>query len=321
MQVLTERTETTIDLVAGTRRLVLSRLGEVARRLREALPEGLLSPGKMLRTRLAARLAGLVARTGLPAGRARPSAAATRDSQRSAASQVCIERLCAAVEIVHTASLCHDDIVDNAPVRRGRPSAPKALGVAGALLVGDLLFCEAIDLVTGTEEGAYLPSFLAKAAEVVRSEAEQELVYRGKDLDEATCLRLARGKTGPLFAFAASICGGRDEALTAALEQAGYDVGAAYQTADDMLDVFGDEREAGKTLGTDRLRGKTTLAQKGDGARRSSREHVRRLCASALDRLAAYPPAREALREYLRIDFRPVLAQLDAELDLDQLIG
>jgi octaprenyl-diphosphate synthase len=292
-------TETTIDLVEGTRRLVCARLGEVARRLREALPADLLAPGKMLRTRLAARLAGTA----------------------RGASQVCIERLCAAVEIVHTASLCHDDIVDNAQVRRGRPSAPMALGVSGALLVGDLLFCEAIDLVTGTEEGAYLPSFLAKAAEVVRSEAQQELVYRGKDLDEATCLRLARGKTGPLFAFAASICGGRDEALTAALEQAGYDVGTAYQAADDMLDVFGDEREAGKTLGTDRLRGKTTLAQKGDGARKASREHVRRLCASALDRLASYPPAREALREYLRSDFQPVLAQLDAELDLDQLIG
>jgi geranylgeranyl pyrophosphate synthase len=296
MQVTTEKT---VDFVERTRCLVSARLGAVARALREALPADLLAPGKMLRTRLAARLAG---------------------SSSSPLSASTLENLCAAVEIVHTASLCHDDIVDNAQVRRSRPSIWKAVGVSGALLVGDLLFCEAIDLVTGTEEGAYLPAFLAKAAEVVRTEAQQELVYRNQDLDEATCLRLARGKTGPLFAFAASLCGGRDEGLCAALEQAGYDVGTAYQTADDMLDVFGDEHEAGKTLGTDRLRGKATLAQKGGGGRRSSREHVRRLCASALENLSPYPMAREALREYLRCDFQPVLLQLDGNLDLEEVL-
>jgi geranylgeranyl pyrophosphate synthase len=87
-----------------------------------------------------------------------------------------------------------------------------------------------------------------------------------------------------------------------------------------MLDVFGDEHEAGKTLGTDRLRGKATLAQKGGGGRRSSREHVRRLCASALENLSPYPMAREALREYLRCDFQPVLLQLDGNLDLEEVL-
>jgi heptaprenyl diphosphate synthase len=287
-------------LVERTRHLVSVRLEEIAHALGQAVPADLLAPGKMLRTRLAARLAGASSSPVPPAEMA---------------------RLCAAIEIVHTASLCHDDVVDGAPLRRSRPSLWKAVGVSGALLVGDLLFCDAVELVAHTDGGTHLPAFLAKSAEVVRTEAEQELVLRNKAVDEPTCLRLARGKTGPLFAYVASLCGGADEALSRALEQAGYDVGTAYQMADDMLDVFGDESQAGKTLGTDRSRGKGTLPQQGDPGRRTARDYVRRLCAAALGRLGEHPALRESLTEYLREDFQPVLSQLSQELDLGDVLA
>jgi geranylgeranyl pyrophosphate synthase len=278
-----------------TRDLVAVRLRAIAQKFQKAVPTDLLLPGKMLRTRMAARLAGCS-----PSPLADPA----------------MENLCGATEIVHTASLCHDDLIDNAHMRRGRPSLWRTVGVSGALLVGDLLFCEAIELVLHTEGGRYLPAFTAKVAEVVQAETEQELVFRDAELPEPACLRLARGKTGPLFAFAASLCGGRDEGLCQALEMAGYDVGTAYQLADDLLDVLGDEREVGKTLGTDGLRGKITLAQNGAEGRRTARDHVQRLCQSALDRLRSCPAARRGLAAYLECDFQPALRRFHRNLSV-----
>jgi geranylgeranyl pyrophosphate synthase len=281
-----------------TRHLVSTRLSAVAARFAKAVPADLLVPGKMLRTRLAARLAGCSAS---------PPAAPV------------LENLCGATEIIHTASLCHDDLIDNAQMRRGRPSLWRTVGVPGALLMGDLLFCDAIDLVLHTKGGGHFPAFMAKVAEVVGAEAEQELLFREKELPEAACLRLARGKTGPLFAFVSCLCGGQDESLCRALEMAGYDVGTAYQLADDLLDVLGDEQDVGKTLRTDGLRGKITLAQNGVPGRQTARDHVRRLCASALERLRFCPEAHEGLAAFLECDFQPALSRLDRNLTEERI--
>ena len=148
---------------------------------------------------------------------------------------------------------------------------------------------------------------MSKAREVLDSEIQQEIACRGRALDEAVCLRLARGKTGPLFAFPAAIRGGTDRALSAALEEAGYRLGTAYQLADDLLDVLGDERSAGKTLGTDRQRGKFTLPHvEPEGPRRTG-EHIARLCREAVAALAAYPKLHAGLGAYLAQDFLPAL--------------
>ena len=246
--------------------------------------EGLFS-GKMLRTRLAGRLAAAEAR-------------APRDV---------IVDLCAATELLHLASLCHDDVIDNAVVRRGASSLWVAAGASAAVLMGDRVLCEAMDLARGAGGGAHLGPFMSKAREVLDSEIQQEIACRGRALDEAVCLRLARGKTGPLFAFPAAICGGTDRALSAALEEAGYRLGAAYQLADDLLDVLGDERSAGKTLGTDRQRGKFTLPHvEPEGPRRTG-EHIARLCREAVAALAAYPEFHAGLGAYLAQDFLPAL--------------
>ena len=254
-----------------------------------------LLSGKMLRSRLAGRAAHAVT----PPGR--------MDH---------IVRSAAAVELVHTASLCHDDVIDNALLRRAHPTLWRMVGASGAVLIGDLLLCEAIDLLLEMHELPPVRSFMDKVREVCFTEARQELQLRGQPLDEPTCLALARGKTGALFAFAAEVCGGDGPALAAGLAEAGYCIGAAYQLVDDLLDVSGCEQAAGKTLGTDEKRRKFTLPHASADGRRLVRENIDRLCKEATAALRAFPAAREAVKLFLRNDFQPVLERFDREKDL-----
>lgn len=243
-------------------------------------------PGKMLRTRLAGRLF-----TG-GFSSVKPSS---------------LEAVCAAIEIVHTASLCHDDVVDNSLIRRSMPTLWQEAGPSGAILIGDLLLCEATDLILLTENGRYLPAFVSKLKEVVRGEAEQELLFRGRKVNAETSLQLARGKTGPLFAFVAGVCGGEDETLTELLTEAGYRIGTAYQLADDLLDIYGSQEVAGKTLGTDLLRRKYTLPQASDSGKQITQETIDQMCTSAVELLKDYPEAQAGLTEFLTLDLEPIL--------------
>jgi hypothetical protein len=112
-----------------------------------------------------------------------------------------------------------------------------------------------------------------------------------------------------LFAFAALVCGGDDPKLRGALEEAGYRIGTAYQLADDLLDVVGDEDVAGKTLGTDSARDKSTLSQGQAQPGRVIGKHTERLLSSALELLAPYPRQRQAIIDYLAEDLRPILSK------------
>jgi geranylgeranyl pyrophosphate synthase len=255
-----------------------------------------LLPGKMLRSRLGARLVAC---------------------EDLATDPAVIRNVCAVTEMTHTASLCHDDVVDNASKRRGRPALWQSLGTSAAILIGDVLLCEAMDLLAHTGGGRHLGAFIAKVKEVVVAEAEQELVLPGRQLDEATCLRLARRKTGPLFAFVAAVCGGDDKALSAGLEEAGYHIGTAYQLSDDLLDLEGREDVAGKTLGTDSQRRIPTLAQMPAEGRRAVRDLICELCSQALSCVRAWSGVSGALRQYLISDLQPVLdRQIGARISI-----
>lgn len=285
---------TITDLTQNVRSVVESRTAKALSATKSDVPLRLLMPGKMLRTRLAARLfAG------------------------SSSDPMSLQAACAATEVVHTASLCHDDVMDNSILRRSLPTLWQVSGPSGAVLVGDLLLCEAMDLLIPVENGRYLPLFLAKVREVVEAEAQQELCWRGRTVDAETCLRLARSKTGPLFAFVASVCGGDDEALCGLLEEVGYLIGTAYQLADDLLDVIGIEGEAGKTLKTDSARGKFTLPQVQDIGESITRQEIQELFRSAMDILSDYPEAQQALMDFLLHDLQPVL---ERQLGVDMRI-
>jgi geranylgeranyl pyrophosphate synthase len=276
------------------RRIVADRLKAAASSLGAAGEVVGLVHGKMLRTRFAGKLAAAVAT---------PPAGAT------------LARACAAVEMVHTASLYHDDVIDSGLIRRARPTLWRTTGASAAVLIGDILLCEAMGLLLDTEGGRHVRPFVAKVSEVCLGEAEQEFVLRGRQWDEETCLRIARAKTGPLFAFGAGVSGGADRDLCRALEEAGYRIGTAYQLADDLLDVLGREDVAGKTLGTDGARGKFTLAHASKEGRRSIAGHIARQCGSGLDCLARWPAARDTLAGFIACDLLPLFCRCELGLE------
>ena len=282
-------TSPTIDeFLASVRDIIVTRVNKLASSLVD-VDISQMMPGKMLRSRLAGRLVanGVVG-----------------------ANWSEVANLSAAIELAHTASLCHDDVIDNADIRRGLPAMWRITGPSGAVLIGDLLLCEAMELVIETAGGIHLTEFLARLKEVITAEAKGELMLRGSILDKPTCLEMARGKTGPLFAFVAAVCGGDDQSLSNALGESGYLIGTAYQLADDLLDRIGDDDIAGKTLGTDQRRGKFTLADDDRDAQSELNREVRDLCQSAIAILAGCDQAQDAVRRYLTEDIQPIFQQL-----------
>jgi geranylgeranyl pyrophosphate synthase len=244
---------------------------------------GHFEPGKMLRSRLGAALADA-----LPT----PS----RDTAVAC---------CAATELIHTATLFHDDVIDGASMRRAQPALWRDIGATGAILVGDLFFSCALELVIATGDLKRTASFVAKVREVCATETVHEIVFSGQDADAAVCRRIARGKTGPLFAFAAECCGVGPE-MGAALAEAGYCVGTAYQIADDLLDEIGDEAVIGKTLGTDRKRRKYTLAQDGRFSEAAIRSEISDLCEQAVEHVRPWPAQERALMAYIEAEMAPL---------------
>lgn len=220
---------------------------------------------------------------------------------------------CVAVELVHTASLCHDDVIDGAPMRRHRPALWQVTSRSGAVLTGDILLCDAIDSVMTSGSPETVRSFLSKVREVCCAEAEQELSLRTKPVATQDCLRIARGKTGPLFAFISEVCAGSNQALAARLAAAGYAVGAAYQLVDDLVDLIGTEHSTGKTVRNDVQRQKHTLAQEWHDTPELLISHVEALTRDALAAVSEYPAAGAALHNYLQQVLQPIFEQLTAD--------
>ena len=281
----TRRTTAIADQLGAVRRLMADVLGETV--LHKLIPDcqALLNNGKMLRSRLLLRV-GTAIDIPLPT----------------------LYHAAAAVELIHAASLLHDDVIDGGFLRRNLPTFWVEKGVPGAILVGDLMLFKGLDLVGRVEDGRLMPILVRLTGEVCDAESEQELVLRGKTAMWEHCIRIARRKTGALFAFAATVCGGTDPVLCATLRDAGYAVGTAYQLADDMLDVNGDETASGKTLGTDLARAKTTAATAWDGPTDAA-TYADMLCRQAGESLAPWPATQAAWNLFNDVDLRPALAR------------
>jgi len=171
-------------------------------------------------------------------------------------------RLAAVVEILHGATLVHDDVLDEALLRRRTETMHARFGNEAAVLFGDYLFSRAFAL--GAEVGSPRAwHILTRAAqETCLGELTQTAHRFVYELGEEEYLQIVRRKTGALFAAAAELAtldidGGA--AAAPRLVQYGLQLGTAFQVVDDCLDVTGEERETGKTLGTDLAKGKTTL--------------------------------------------------------------
>ena len=269
----------------------LQAVNEFMVRCLEETPLGFLSPyahcllgsGKMLRSRLLFRVGAV-----------------------SGAAEQTLVHAAAAAEMVHSASLLHDDVIDGGMLRRGAPAFWLEKGVSGAILLGDMLLFKALDVMCQVEQSRLAPLLVRLTGEVCQAEAEQELIFRGREIDWEECVRIARSKTGALFAFAAHAAGGPDAAVSAALQEAGYLIGTAYQLADDVLDAKGDEQKADKTLGTDSARNKNTVMRfLSMGVDPTA--YVDGLCRSARRQLNEWPEVQAGWDVYMKQDFLPAV--------------
>lgn len=170
-------------------------------------------------------------------------------------------RLGTVLELIHIATLVHDDIMDGADLRRNAPTASARWGNSLAVLLGDALFSHALEL--STEFSNALTRKIARAAnDVCTGEIIQTQRRHDLNLSRETYFKIIRMKTAALFACAGELAAALndgDEACQARLHGYGDKLGTAYQIYDDCLDLVGDEESVGKTLGTDLEKGKLTL--------------------------------------------------------------
>ena len=172
------------------------------------------------------------------------------------------QKLAAAVEFIHTATLLHDDIVDGSRTRRGKAAAHLIWGAAQSVLVGDFLFTRAFDLMV--DAGSMDALRLLANASAVIAEGEVLQLTRAHDLDlpQEVYIQIISAKTAALFAAAAesgALASGGSEADVAAMRAYGDNLGLAFQLADDALDYGGASDALGKDAGDDFREGKATL--------------------------------------------------------------
>jgi octaprenyl-diphosphate synthase len=170
--------------------------------------------------------------------------------------------LAAVVEFIHTATLLHDDVVDESQLRRGRGTANATFGNAAAVLVGDFLYSRAFQMMVGVNSMRVM-SVLADATNTIaEGEVLQLINVHDADVDERRYLEVVRRKTAKLFEAAARLGGvlaGVAPEIEEALAAYGLHLGTAFQLIDDVLDYSGDAATIGKSLGDDLAEGKPTL--------------------------------------------------------------
>jgi octaprenyl-diphosphate synthase len=207
-------------------------------------------------------------------------------------------RLATAVEFIHTATLLHDDVVDESRQRRGRPTANLLWDNKSSVLVGDYLFARSFRLMVETGSLRVLDILSEAAATIAEGEVLQLTAARNIATDAPTYLKIVRGKTAALFAAACEVGGvlaGRPVEEVEALRRYGDGLGVAFQIADDLLDYRGDARTTGKNVGDDFRDRKLTLPL-----------------------ILAVAQANEGERAFWR---RTIEAGKQEEGDLDQAIG
>ena len=170
--------------------------------------------------------------------------------------------LAAVVEFIHTATLLHDDVVDESSMRRGRQTANALFGNAASVLVGDFLYSRSFQMMVGLNNMRVM-QILSDATNVIaEGEVLQLLNMHDPDVTQDSYLKVIRSKTAKLFEAAAQlgalISGASDSDIDAAGEY-GRSLGTAFQLIDDVLDYAGDAAEIGKNLGDDLREGKPTL--------------------------------------------------------------
>ena len=170
--------------------------------------------------------------------------------------------LAAVLEMIHTATLLHDDVVDESQMRRGHATANAAFGNAASVLVGDFLYSRAFQLMVGVDRMRVL-AIMADATNVIAEGEVMQLMHAGDAaLTEDAYFEVIRRKTAKLFEAAGrlgAVLGGASASLEESLAAYGMHLGTAFQIMDDVLDYSGDVAAIGKNVGDDLAEGKMTL--------------------------------------------------------------
>ena len=209
------------------------------------------------------------------------------------------QTLAAVVEMIHTATLLHDDVVDESDLRRGHATANAEFGNAASVLVGDFLYSRSFQMMVRLSRLRVL-EIMAEATNAIAEGEVLQLMNAGDaDLDEAAYLAVIQRKTARLFEAAArlgAVLGNADPATEDALARYGMHLGTAFQLVDDVLDYSGNADAIGKNLGDDLAEGKMTLPL------------IRALATGSAEDAAI---VRHAVTEGGLTDFAPVLAALE----------
>ena len=170
--------------------------------------------------------------------------------------------LAAVVELIHTATLLHDDVVDESTLRRGRPTANESFGNPASVLVGDFLHTRSFQMMVEAGNMRILQVLSDATNVIAEGEVQQLINTHDASLDEAGYLHVIRSKTAKLFEAStqiAAILAGANARVEAACATYGQALGTAFQIIDDVLDYDGNATEMGKNLGDDLREGKCTL--------------------------------------------------------------
>jgi octaprenyl-diphosphate synthase len=170
--------------------------------------------------------------------------------------------LAAVVEFIHTATLLHDDVVDESALRRGRQTANALFGNAASVLVGDFLYSRAFQMMVSVDSMRVMQVLADATNTIAEGEVMQLLNCHNADIELDDYLRVIRSKTAKLFEAAArlgAILADGSPAVEEGFARYGMHLGTAFQLIDDVLDYSGDEQATGKHLGDDLAEGKPTL--------------------------------------------------------------
>jgi octaprenyl-diphosphate synthase len=171
-------------------------------------------------------------------------------------------KLAAIVEFIHTATLLHDDVVDESLLRRGNPTANAEFGNAASVLVGDFIYTRAFQLMVEFNNMQVMDIFAHATNVIAEGEVLQLMNCNDPDTTENSYMQVIYSKTAKLFEAAtelAAIITGQDEKTVKALKAYGMHLGTAFQLVDDVLDYSADQLELGKSIGDDLAEGKPTL--------------------------------------------------------------
>jgi octaprenyl-diphosphate synthase len=236
-------------------------------------------------------------------------------------------QLAAVIEFIHTATLLHDDVVDESDLRRGRKTANALWGNAPSVLVGDFLYSRSFQLMVELDRIEVMRVLADTTNAIAEGEVLQLLHVRNPDTDEAAYLRVIERKTAVLFAAATRLgafLAGTDAATQQRMHDYGLNLGYAFQIADDVLDYSADEDALGKHLGDDLAEGKATLplihamAHSDSATRARLRDIVERADVDALPEVIAAIHAQDSLeysREHARRYALAAVASLDGLAD------